>query len=336
MFIDEITLHLKAGHGGNGVVRWRHEKGKELGGPSGGNGGKGGDVWALAVRDISILNAYRNVGGFEAEHGQAGAKDLRQGGVGKDVVVKLPVGSRLTNLSSGYSLELLNDNEKVLLLKGGRGGLGNAHFKGSTNIRPKEFTPGVPGEESGFHIELLLIVDVGIIGLPNAGKSSLLNILTSAKSKVGDFPFTTLEPSLGNFYGLVLADIPGLIEGAAQGKGLGHKFLRHIERTKTLLHCISAEIDNPLEAYKIVRNELELYNKDLPVRARQAGMKKKQEVVVLTKIDMVSEEDKNRKLELLESIGSKVFPISILDDKLVKEFGKYLSTVANLSQAIKV
>src|SRR3989344_4759954 len=154
MFIDELTLHLKAGRGGDGVVRWRHEKGKE----------------------------------FEAGRGEDGAKDLKQGGVGKDVLIKLPVGSRLTNLTTGHSFELLKDGEKILLLRGGRGGLGNEHFKGSTNIRPQESTPGVSGEEADFHIELLLVVDIGIIGLPNAGKSSLLNSLTSAHSKVGDFP----------------------------------------------------------------------------------------------------------------------------------------------------
>jgi len=316
MFVDEITLHFKAGRGGDGVVRWRHEKGKELGGPSGGNGGKGGDVYALAVRDIGILSAYRNVGGFEAEQGENGAKDLRQGGEGKDVVVKLPIGSRLTNLSSGFSLELLKDDEKVLLLHGGRGGLGNAHFKGSTNVRPKEWTPGVHGEEADFKIELLLVVDVGIIGLPNAGKSSILNTLTSAKSKVGAFPFTTVEPTLGDFYGLVLADIPGLIEGAAEGKGLGHKFLRHIERTKTLMHCISAESDDPLEDYKVVRNELGLYNKE---------MLTKPEIVILTKTDMVSDEEKEKKLKLLKNHDLKVFPVSILDDKLVKDLGTVLT-----------
>jgi len=316
MFIDELTIHLKAGRGGDGVVRWRHEKGKDHAGPSGGNGGKGGDVYTVAVRDIGILSAYRNVKEFEAGRGEDGAKNLKQGATGKDVLIKLPVGSRLTNLSTGYSIELLKDTERILLLRGGRGGLGNEHFKGSSNIRPKESTLGVLGEEADFHIELLLVVDLGIIGLPNAGKSSLLNVFTSAQSRVGDFPFTTLEPALGDFYGLIIADIPGLIEGAANGKGLGHKFLRHIERTKALAHCISSEVDNPLEAYRVVRNELELYNKT---------MKKKQEVIVLTKVDTITEEEKEEKLKLLKSVSPNVFPLSILDDKLVKEFGKYLT-----------
>jgi len=194
--------------------------------------------------------------------------------------------------------------------------LGNDHFKGSTNIRPKESTSGELGEEANFHIELLLVVDVGIIGLPNVGKSSLLNALTHAHSKIGDFPFTTLEPALGSFYGLILADIPGLIEGAAEGRGLGHKFLRHIERTKALVHCISAEVEDPLEAYRVVRNELELYNKE---------MMGKSEIVVLTKVDTISDEDRDKKLKLLKSINENVFPISILDDNLVKEFGNFLT-----------
>ena len=316
MFIDELTLHLRAGRGGDGVVRWRHEKGKDHAGPSGGNGGKGGDVFALAVRDIGILSAYRNVKEFEAERGGDGAKDLKQGRDGKNIEIKLPIGSRLTNLTTGYSTELLNDGEKVLLLKGGRGGLGNEHFKSSTNIRPQESTNGVLGEEADFHIELLLVVDVGIIGLPNAGKSSLLNTLTSARSKVGDFPFTTLEPALGSFYGLVIADIPGLIEGAARGKGLGHKFLRHIERTKALVHCISAEVENPLEAYRVVRKELELYNKEII---------KKTEVIVLTKTDLVSTDEMEKKMAILKKVSDTVFPVSILDDKLVKKFGDYLT-----------
>ena len=316
MFIDELTLLFKAGNGGDGVVRWRHEKGRDHAGPSGGNGGKGGDVYAVAVRDIGILSAYRNVKEFAADRGEDGAKDLKQGGTGKDIEIKLPIGSRLTNLTTGYSLELLKDDEKVLLLKGGRGGLGNEHFKGSTNIRPTESTPGELGEEASFHIELLLVVDVGIIGLPNVGKSSLLNTLTRANSKVGDFPFTTLEPALGSFYGLIMADIPGLIEGAAEGRGLGHKFLKHIERTKALVHCISAEVEDPTKTYQVVRKELELYNKE---------MINKPEVLVLTKVDTLSPDEVQRKLELLRSVSSNVFPISVIDDKLIKEFGIFLT-----------
>src|SRR3989344_4270264 len=310
-FTDEINLHFKAGRGGDGVVRWRHEKGRDHGGPSGGNGGKGGNVFARAVRDVGILSAYRNVKEFSAARGGNGAKDLKQGATGEDVEVKLPVGSRLTNLETGHVIELLQDEEKVLLLHGGRGGLGNAHFKSSINIRPRQSTEGEVGEEADFHIELLLVVDVGIIGLQNAGKSSLLNALTSAHSKVGDFQFTTLEPALGDLYGLVLADIPGLIEGASSGKGLGHKFLRHVERTKTLMHCISCELDNPLEAYRVVRNELELYNKELV---------KKPELVVLTKTDTVSKEDVEKKMKILEKVSDKVMAVSAIDDESLKNF----------------
>lgn len=316
MFIDEINLLLKAGCGGNGVVRWRHEKGRDHAGPSGGNGGRGGDVYAIAVRDIGILYAYRNVKEFEAERGENGAKNVQRGAAGKDIEIKLPVGSRLTNLNTEYSVELLDEGEKVLLLKGGKGGLGNDHFKSSTNVRPKEFTLGTSGDEAEFHIELLLVVDVGIIGLPNAGKSSLLNALTQAHSKIGDFPFTTLEPTLGSFYGLVLADIPGLIEGAAEGRGLGHKFLRHIERTSSLLHCISVESLDPVEDYKIIRRELELYNKEIT---------NKPEIVVLTKVDLITEEERDKKIAALKKLFSVVHPFSILDDGLIKEFGEYLT-----------
>jgi len=323
MFTDELNLHLKAGRGGDGVVRWRHEKGKDHGGPSGGNGGKGGDVYVLAVRDIGILSAYRNVKEFKAGDGEDGSKDSKQGGVGKEAVIKLPVGSRLTNLTTGYTTELLKDNEKTLLLHGGRGGLGNEHFKGSTNISPKESTPGVLGEEADFHIELLLVVDMGIIGLPNAGKSSLLNALTNARSRVADFPFTTIEPALGSFYGFVIADIPGLIEGAAEGRGLGHKFLRHIERTRTLVHCISSEVNDPIKAYKTIRSELKLYNEEIT---------KKPEIVILTKVDMVSDKEKEEKLELLRTVSPEVFGISVLDDVLIKEFVEHLSS--NLSTSI--
>ncbi len=316
MFIDELTLHFKAGRGGDGVVRWRHEKGIELGGPSGGNGGKGGDVYALAVRDMGILAAYRNTKEFAAGHGQDGFKSLKQGKEGDDIEIKFPVGSRLTNMVTGHVIELLNDGEKVLLLKGGRGGLGNDHFKGSTNTRPKQFTEGEEGEEADFNIELLMLVDLGLIGLPNAGKSSMLNSLTAARSKVGDFPFTTLEPSLGSLYGLVLADIPGLIEGAAEGRGLGHKFLKHIERTKALIHCVSSEAEDPVEIYNIVRKELEHYNKAIIA---------KPEIVVLTKIDMISEEERDKKVKKLLSVAPVVLSFSILNDKSIAHLSEYLT-----------
>lgn len=316
-FIDELKLHLKAGRGGDGVVRWRREKGKDSGGPSGGNGGRGGNVVAVAVRDIGILSAYRNIDGFTAQNGEDGFKDSKHGANGDDVEVKFPVGSRLTNLVSGHVVELLNDGERVILLKGGRGGLGNEHFKASTNVAPTEFTYGSDGDEADFLVELLLIVDIGLIGLPNAGKSSLLNTLTNAKSKVGNFPFTTLEPALGSFYGKILADIPGLIEGASEGRGLGHKFLRHIERTKGLIHCVSVEEADPAQTYQIVRNELGLYNKSLIEKPEQ---------VLLTKVDMVSEEEREAKLKALKKVAPNAMPISIIDDALVANLKQWLNT----------
>lgn len=316
MFVDEISLHLKAGRGGDGVVRWLHEKRKEFGGPSGGNGGRGGDVYAVAVRDIGVLSSYRNVKEFAAGRGEDGSRNSRQGGVGKDIEIRLPVGSRVTNLSSGFSLELMHDEEKVVLLRGGRGGLGNHHFKSSTNIRPRESTFGEDGEEADFLIELMMIADIGIVGLPNAGKSSLLNALTKARSKIGHFPFTTLEPYLGDLSGLIIADIPGLIEGAADGKGLGHKFLRHVERTKALIHAISSELEDPLGAYRIVRNELGLYNE---------SMLTKPETIVLTKLDMVTEEELVKKIELLRATGREVLTVSVLDDGAVKNLSDFLS-----------
>ncbi|MFZ2049026.1 MAG: GTPase ObgE [Minisyncoccia bacterium] len=321
MFIDEITLHLKAGKGGDGVERWLHEKGRDHGGPSGGNGGKGGDVFALAVRDIGILASYRQVKVFEASPGKDGMNNTWSGPEGEDIVVKFPVGSRITNLTTGHVFELLENDQRIKLLSGGRGGLGNEHFKGSTNVRPKETTPGMMGEEADFHIEVELVVDYGLIGLPNAGKSSLLNALTRSRSKVGAFPFTTLEPSLGDLYGIILGDIPGLIEGASEGRGLGHKFLRHIKRTKGLIHLVSAEEEDVVKTYEIVRKELELYNKEII---------EKTEIVLLTKVDLISEEEKNKKLKLLKTVSkAEVYPMSVIDDNLVKNFKDILTQKAD-------
>jgi len=316
MFVDEITLHIRAGNGGNGVARWLHEKGKEYSGPAGGNGGRGGDVYIRAVRDLGLLLKYRNIKEFTAENGQDGMNKSMTGKEGEDLFIPLPLGSIVKNLESGKVYVLENEGEEVLILEGGRGGLGNEHFKASTNVRPKEFTLGKTGGEADFFVELQLVVDAGFIGLPNAGKSSLLNALTNAKAKVGNFQFTTLEPNLGDFYGYVLADIPGLIEGAAEGKGLGHKFLRHIKRTKFLIHCVSVENEDVLAVYDTVRGEIEKYGN---------GIDQKKEIVILTKTDMSDEDDVAKKLKALKKRNSEVYSASIIDDESVKQLGATLS-----------
>lgn len=308
-FVDEVQFHVKAGTGGSGVVRWLHEKGKEFMGPAGGNGGRGGDVYVEAVRDVSILAGYRNTKVFEAEDGKNGDKKGMEGRAGKDLVIKLPVGSVVYNCDTMQSFELLREGEKVLILKGGRYGLGNEHFKASTNQRPEQTTEGRPGEEADFKIVLKLIVDAGFVGFPNAGKSSLLNALTNAKSKVAAYQFTTIEPHLGDMYGFILADIPGLIEGASEGKGLGDKFLRHISRTKMILHCISLENEDITTAYKTIRKELENYSDDLA---------SKKEIIILTKTDVIDEKTLKAKIKEAKKLNKDVLTVSVLDDAQIK------------------
>ncbi len=317
-FVDELTIKTSAGNGGDGVVRWRHERGKALSGPSGGNGGRGGDVYAIGVRDIGILSQQRYQKEFNAENGETGKKNSMHGKDGEDFYIKLPVGSVITNTATNKKEQLLTEGETIFLLRGGHGGYGNEHFKSSTNTTPKESTPGKAGERGVFFVELELVVDAGFIGLPNAGKSSLLNALTNARAQVGSYQFTTLDPNLGDFYGFILADIPGLIEGASEGRGLGHKFLRHIKRTKLLIHCISFERDAILDTYKTIRNEIEAYDTDLA---------KKKEIVVLTKTDVVSPEEVQKGLKKMKKVNSDVFSVSIIDDESIKEFQKALTGV---------
>ena len=310
-FVDEASFHARAGKGGDGVVRWLHEKGKEYMGPAGGNGGKGGDVYVEAVRDIGILAGYRNIKLFEAEKGGDGGKKSMDGKTGEPLILKLPVGSVVTNLDTQQSFELLKEGERVLILKGGRYGLGNEHFVGSTNQRPEMTTQGRMGEEADFHVELRLIVDAGFAGFPNAGKSSLLNALTNAKAKVANYQFTTLEPNLGDLYGFILADIPGLIEGASEGRGLGDKFLRHIARTKMILHCISLENEDITLAYRTIRKELEAYSAELAT---------KKEIIVLTKTDLIDEKTLKDRVKEAKKLNPEVLTISIVNDEEVKKF----------------
>lgn len=310
-FIDEINLHIKAGDGGDGVVRWLHERGREFAGAAGGNGGKGGDVYVRAIRDLSILNRYRNIKEFSAEDGISGMKKSMHGRDGKDLVLDLPIGAIVTNTRTARSINLLEDGEKVLILKGGRGGLGNEHFKASTNTTPMESTDGKEGEEADFHVELELVADAGLIGLPNAGKSSLLNALTNANAQVGSYAFTTLEPNLGALPGgFVVADIPGLIEGASEGKGLGHKFLRHVKRTHHLFHLISLENPDPVSVYNTVRGELSQYGQ---------GLDTKEETIILTKTDTTDEKAMKDAKKKLSKFNKDILTVTVLDDVSIKE-----------------
>ncbi len=309
-FIDTLTIHAAAGRGGDGVVRWLHFKGKEKGGPAGGDGGHGGSVIFRAIRDLAVLARYKGHGEFKAEPGGAGGNDNMHGANGEPVVIEVPVGSTITRLGTKETFELLVEGEDQVVLRGGVGGFGNAHFKSSTNQNPFESRLGTDGERDAFRIELKLIADAGLIGLPNAGKSSLLNTFTAAKSKVGAYAFTTLEPHLGVLYAYVLADIPGLIEGAHEGKGLGHGFLRHISRTKVLIHCVSAELDEPLEAYQTVRAEL---------AAHGDGLAEKPELTFITKSDTISATRLAEIQKLFQNVGLKTIPVSILDDAQMKD-----------------
>lgn len=315
MLIDHVTLEISAGKGGDGVVRWRRERGIPFGGPAGGDGGRGGDVYFRVVRDITALVNYKHKKDWKAEDGEQGQKRSMHGSDAKDLFLTVPLGSVIYNREYDKHYEFMEEGD-FLILRGGQGGLGNENFKSSTNRTPMEFTKGELGEFATFDIELRLIADAGFIGLPNAGKSSLLNALTRAGAKIGDYPFTTLEPNLGAYFSYILADIPGLIEGASDGKGLGHKFLRHIRRTHTLVHLVSADNDDVAGTYTTIRNELGKFDKTLL---------EKDELVVLSKTDIVDADDVKTKLAALKKAsGKEVITLSLFDDASVKAFGDVL------------
>ena len=308
MLIDDIKIEVSAGNGGKGCVAFNKNLMSLV--HAGGNGGKGGDVIFQGVSDLNALGQFRYKKQIFAENGRDGKGQFCDGPDGKDLVVKVPIGTVIHNLDTGISPEITKVGQQLTVAKGGRGGRGNFLFRSSRNTTPKQFEEGKEGQHLNIRLELKLIADVGFVGLPNVGKSSLLNELTNASAKVANYQFTTLEPNLGVHCGLILADIPGLIEGASAGKGLGIKFLKHIERTKILFHFISAESENPAKDYKLIRKELGKYNKNLL---------SKSEYVFLSKTDNVLPEDVKKKIKRLEKISKKILPISIHDwDSLQK------------------
>jgi len=316
MLIDEVTIKVNAGNGGRGAVAFN--KTLMSLGPTGGSGGRGGSVYFEGVSDLNSLSRFRYKKNINADNGAVGGGQFRDGPDGEDLTIKIPVGTVISKIETNETEEILKVGDKILITKGGIGGKGNFLFRSSTNTSPKQFQEGLPGEHTTVKLELKLIADVGFIGLPNAGKSSLLNELTRAQSKVANYPFTTLEPNLGAYYEIILADIPGLIEGASSGKGLGIKFLRHIERTKILFHLISAESESPVKDYKTIKKELETYSKELI---------KKTEYVFLSKSDMVEPEDLKKKITKIKKINKNVFPVSIHDWESLNKVKKILNEI---------
>jgi len=307
-FLDQAKIHVKSGAGGPGAVSFRREKFIEFGGPDGGDGGKGGDIVFEAVPGLNTLIDFRYTQHFRAPRGKGGAGQNRTGAAGKDLVIKVPVGTQILADDEERSLiaDLTREGQRVVLLKGGRGGRGNASYKSSTNRAPRQHQAGEPGEEMWVWLRLKLLADVGLIGLPNAGKSTFLNSVSNAAAKIGDYPFTTLRPQLGvvrhKGREFVLADIPGLIEGAAEGAGIGDRFLGHVERTRLLLHLVSADADDPVEAWRVVRSELDEYG---------AGLADKPEIVVLSKADLLDPRRLAKVVKALEAAaGTRVFPVS--------------------------
>lgn len=312
MLIDEVRISIKAGDGGNGLVHFYSDRSRPKGGPDGGYGGQGGSVFFEAVSDISRLQQFRHEKEFAAENGHNGGPNKRSGKNGQDLTLKLPVGS-VVNYDNGTSVELSTVGQITMAAKGGRGGYGNFHFRSATNQTPQERQLGHKSPVKNIFIQLKLIADIGLIGLPNTGKTSLLNELTSANAKVANYAFTTLEPNLGvTKSGAIIADIPGLIEGASEGKGLGYRFLKHIERTRLLVHCLSAESSDMMADYQTVRKELENYSSVLA---------QKPEIIILTKSDLLNPKDIAK---TVKKIHAKL-AVSIADDKSLKLLNDLIS-----------
>ena len=315
-FLDQAKITVKAGDGGNGCCSFRREKFIEFGGPNGGDGGEGGSVILLAVNGLNTLIDFRFIQHFKAERGENGKGNNKTGASGNELILKVPVGTQVYAEDKKTLLfDLVKEGEKIKIATGGKGGLGNTRFKSSTNQAPRKTTNGSKGEEFEIWLELKIIADVGLVGFPNSGKSSFLSLITRAKPKIADYPFTTLNPNLGvanvDEQEIVFADIPGLIEGAHKGVGLGDKFLKHIERCKSILHLIDINEENLVSRYKIIRNELEKYSYELL---------NKKEIIAFNKTDLLDEKEINEKIDNFKvNIKKDFFKISILKKSNIKE-----------------
>lgn len=311
-FLDQAKIHIQSGNGGNGCVSFRREKFVEFGGPNGGNGGKGGDIIIKCVDGLNTLIDYRYRQHFKAKNGSPGMGSDKTGRSGEDTIIEVPRGTLILEEDNEEVIaDVVNKDQSLTILKGGNGGFGNAHFKSSENQTPRTANDGENGQEKWIWLRLKLIADIGLIGLPNAGKSTLISTVSEAKPKIADYPFTTLNPVLGiakyNDNELVIADIPGLIEGAHEGKGLGDRFLGHIERCNLLLHLIDANDTDVINSWKTVRNEISAYSKELD---------EKKEIIVLSKSDSINEEKLDEKLIILKDYTNKdVFKMSSVTGK---------------------
>ena len=325
-FLDQAKINLKAGNGGSGSASFRREKYVEFGGPDGGDGGDGGSILFEAERNLNTLIDYRYSQHFKAKNGNNGSKKNKTGANGEDLILKVPVGTQIYEEDNNTIIyDFKNNKEKYLVASGGKGGLGNVRFKSSTNRAPRKKTHGKNGEEFWVWLQLKIIADVGIVGLPNAGKSSLLAALTRAKPKIANYPFTTINPNLGVTYynnkEVTLADIPGLVEGAHKGVGLGDKFLRHIERCKILLHLIDITEDNLVESYKKIRSELKSYD---------LSLLKKKEIIYFNKSDLAEKNTLKEKLDLFSNkIKKKYKIISTFKKDDIQTIKKVLITNVN-------
>jgi GTP-binding protein len=326
-FVDEVEIEVKAGKGGNGIASFRREKYIEFGGPDGGDGGDGGNIYLKGTKNLNTLADFRTKKKFDAQNGENGMSKNKTGKKGDDLDILVPLGTIVCNAENGVVIsEIIVDKEKLLVAKSGKHGFGNLRFKSSTNRAPRKFTKGDPGEELNLKLELKLLADAGFLGKPNAGKSSLLRAMTRAKPKVANYPFTTLNPSLGVVeigYGesYVIADIPGLIEGAAEGIGLGIQFLKHLSRTNILLHVV--DIQNIIEN-KVIK---ELDEINLELEKFDEKLKEKKQYIILNKIDLISEEDLKKIKEDIYKIYKEdiVFFTSSVNNKGIEDLKKYIS-----------